>query len=51
MVQIAALILAADYVVTNLGFDYIASGIWCGIMYIIAGSFGIAASIKRTRGM
>merc|ERR1712012_93612 len=29
---------------------YVGAGYWCGILYIIAGSFGIVGSRKRTNG-
>ena len=53
--KIAALVLNVSQLSTNTYFyptgDYVAAGIWGGIVYLTAGSLGIAATQKRTTSL
>ena len=52
--QIASLVVyteTMDYSYAYFGADVIGHGIWAGSFYLTAGSLGLAAASKRTKGL
>lgn len=47
--QIATIILNAEYVYAETDLDYVGAGIWGGLFYIASGSLGITASVRQSK--
>ncbi|XP_070540248.1 uncharacterized protein [Ptychodera flava] len=44
-------ILGITAIFIECSFSELGTGIWCGVMFAVAGSFGMAASLKKTNAM